>query len=187
MVVEVVLAGDWLVAPPCRDPEQGSPTRRPSRRCEYATGPVGLAENVLEIDVLYAQSRCARRASPASTMGERLTGAGGVETVLRSRAATSTKAARRQGNLKTRDERLGESRSSASLLGQLHGDVGEPVAVVAVAGRSRRGARGSAAGGVGSLGGGASFQDGADGCGKLFWRSRMSAYRCRPRPDLECR
>ena len=72
--------------------------------------------------------------------------------------------------LKTRDEELGEvARLGARLLGQLHGDVGGPIAVVAVAGALDAGKRHILdAQGEGAVCGG-SGQDGAGRFSELFW------------------
>ena len=64
-----------------------------------------------------------------------LAGAGGVEADVEESGAGDLHGGDAVEGLKTRDEELGEiARLSARLLGQLHGHVGGPVAVVAVAG-----------------------------------------------------
>ena len=169
VVVEVVLAGDCGAAGR-QDPGQGVADGGPAGAAQvHRAG--GVGGDVLEIDVLAAQGVVAPvgLAGLDDGAGE-LTGAGGVETDVEEAGAGDLHGGDAVEGLKTRDEELGEvARLGASLLGQLHGDVGGPVAVVAVAGALDAGLGDLCGGqGKGALGGGL-LQDGADGCGKLFW------------------
>ena len=169
VVVEVVLPCD-LGPAGGQDPGQGVADCGPASATQVDR-PGGVGRDVLEVDVLAAQGVVAAVGLSGLDDGAgELAGAGGVEADVEESGAGDLHGGDAVEGLKTRDEELGEiARLSARLLGQLHGHVGGPVAVVAVAGTldARVGDLGGGQG-EGALGGGL-LQDGADGCGKLFW------------------
>ena len=169
VVVEVVLTGDFGAAGG-QDPGQGVADGGPAGTAQvHRAG--GVGGDVLKVDVLAAQGVVAPicLAGLDDGAGE-LAGAGGVEADVEEAGAGDLHRGDAVEGLKTRDEELGEvARLGARLLGQLHGDVGRPVTVVTVPGTLDAGVGDLCCGqGEDTLGGGL-FQDGADGCGKLFW------------------
>ena len=169
VVVEVVLPGD-LSATGGQDSGQGVADGGPAGATQVDR-PGGVGRDVLEVDVLAAQGVVAAVGLTGLDDGAgELAGAGGVEADVEEAGAGDLHGGDAVEGLETRNEELGEvARLGAGLLGQLHGHVGGPVTVVAVAGALDAGVGNLCGGqGEGALGGGL-LQDGADGCGKLFW------------------
>ena len=184
VVVEVVLAGDCGAAGG-QDPGQGVADSGPAGAAQmHRAG--GVGGDILEVDVLAAQGVVAPVGLAGLDDGAReLAGAGGVEADVEEAGAGDLHGGDAVEGLKAGDEELGKvAWLGACLLGQLHGDVGGPVAVVTVTGAFDAGVGDLRGGqGEGALGGGL-FQDGADGCGKLFWshaRQRTVIGRAGPR------